>query len=443
VRVMWLTQLQLPAVTGDSSMGAAGWLDGLRWALETYEPDVELGIVSWGRVIHEPRRAGQVTYFSLKGPRPATRAQRLKKAWSFQMIPAEAIDDAVVVGRGFCPDLLHVHGTEHPLGLAALRLDVPTIATLQGIATTLQRHVLGHVPPSQIARSVATRNFIRGSSYMHWYQGMKRAATTERTIIGGLRYFMGQTDWDEAVLRLLNPSAEYFRAPRVMQAPFYADEWLGPREGAVTIFCTSSPAPYKGLEIVLEALGLLRDAGHTDVRLRVAGDLPDSFIWPWLNDITKKRGLGKHVDWLGHLAADALVSELSRSSLFVLPSHIENESNALIEAMLLGVPCVAAAVGGVPSVVSDGVNGLLFHDNDPFALAAAVELVTTQPELARSLGNAARTAALSRWDPCSGARAIRSIYEHVIDPGTPGGRDLALLPRDATPVRPCERGGWK
>ena len=50
VRVLWLTQSQLPAATGQSSMIFGGWHEGLRSALEEYEPDVELGVVSLGAV---------------------------------------------------------------------------------------------------------------------------------------------------------------------------------------------------------------------------------------------------------------------------------------------------------------------------------------------------------------------------------------------------------
>jgi glycosyltransferase involved in cell wall biosynthesis len=428
MRVMWLTQLQLPAATGAPSMAAAGWLEGLRWALETYQPDIELHIVSWGASTHAPRSSGRTTFHSLKAPRPSTRLQRITTAWSLAMIPPEAIDDAVAIGRRLKPDLVHLHGTEHPLGLAALRLGRPTVATLQGIANALQRYVLGPVPPAEIARGIVTRNFVRGSSFLHWHFGMRRAAATERTIIEGLHYFMGQTDWDREVLRLLNPTAEYFRGPRVVQPAYYGKPWQGPLTDETVIFCTSSPAPYKGLETVLEALALLRDAGLVRARLRVAGDIRDSLLWPWLEGLVKKWGLEGRVTWLGPLPSEELATELRRASLFVLPSHIENESNALIEAMLVGLPCVAAAVGGVPSVIRHGMDGLLFHDSDPFSLAAAIARVADDPEMARSLGAAARDGSKARWDPRTGAQNVRAIYDHVVS--TVGG---GVTPRPSPP----------
>ena len=414
MRVMWLTQLQLPGVTGAGSMGAAGWLDGLRWAIEQYDADTELGIVSWGSVRHAPLQRGRITYFSLDGPRPATRAQRLAAAWRLETVPREAVEDAVAIGRSFAPDLVHVHGTEHPLGLAALRLGRPAVATLQGVATALRRHVLGSVPPLEIARSLGTRDFLRGSSYLHWYRGMCKAEATERVILSGLHCFMGQTDWDWEVLKLINPNATYFRGPRVVQQQYYSTEWRGPHSDGTTLFCTSSPAPYKGLETLLEALGLLSALGRRDIRLRVAGDVPGSMMWPWLRGVMRRQGVEGLVTWLGPLPADAVARELAEASAFVLPSHIENESNALIEAMLVGLPCIASAVGGVPSVVRDEVTGLLFNDTDPFALATAILRIADDMEFARTLAVTARSEAQARWEPKKGAHDIRAVYDAVL-----------------------------
>jgi glycosyltransferase involved in cell wall biosynthesis len=410
--------MQLPAVTGDPAMTAAGWLEGLRWALEKYEPEIELGICSWGPVVHEPFCRGNATYFSLRGPRPRTRLQRIEKAWKLFMVPPDAVDDAVHVMHGFDPDVVHVQGTEHPLGLAALRVPYPAVATLQGIVNAIQPFVLDHVPHSEIARGVPTREFIRGDSYIHTYLRMKRSAALERTIVRGLHRFIGQTPWDRGVLRLLNPSAEYHECPRVLQSTYYDRRWQGPPAGTSTIFCTSGPGPYKGLETLMEGMGLLRDAGFHDVRLTVAGDITDSFVWPMLSRLIKRRRLENMVVWSGALTADRLAVELERSSLFVLPSHIENESNALIEAMLAGIPCVASSVGGVPSVLRDGIDGILYHDSDPFALAGALARLIDDPQLARRLGCSARERAQARYAPDVGARSVKAVYEQIIHPSS-------------------------
>jgi glycosyltransferase involved in cell wall biosynthesis len=109
-----------------------------------------------------------------------------------------------------------------------------------------------------------------------------------------------------------------------------------------------------------------------------------------------------------------LVVELKGADLYVLPSHIENQPNSLLEAMLLGVPCVAALVGGVAELVEPGVSGLVYHDSDPFALAAAIAKVLDEPDAARSLGEAAQSRARSRYDREAIAHTTREIYHKVL-----------------------------
>jgi glycosyltransferase involved in cell wall biosynthesis len=414
MRVLWLTQMQLPAVTGDASMMLGGWHEGLRLALEEHEPGIELSVVSAGPTAHEPFHAGNATYYSLPSPRPRGRAGRAASAWTGAVtIPHEEIDAAARIGQELTPDLVHLHGTEHFLGLAAQRIDAPCVATLQGIATVYERFMFDALPLGGLARTVLTRQFLRGSSPLHAAAHMWVRAKVERDIISHLRYAIGQTDWDREVLRLLNPSAAYFGCARALQPAYYEAEWKGPAEGEAVLFCTSSPSPYKGVETLLEAVHLLRNAGYDRVRLRVAGNFPDSYMWPLLSGVVRKRKLEDVVTWLGPLASREIVDELSRASLYVLPSHIENESNSLIEAMLVGVPSVAAAVGGVPSVVRDGVDAALYHDSDPFALAGAVGGLLDDPTAARAMGAAARERAHVLFDRAAVAHRTREIYDQI------------------------------
>ena len=175
--------------------------------------------------------------------------------------------------------------------------------------------------------------------------------------------------------------------------------------------------------MLVEALALLRHAGYTKVGLRVAGPIPDSTMWAPLARLAARRGVDKYIAWLGPQAASGLIRELQNANLYVLPSHIENQPNSLLEAMLLGVPCIAASVGGVPELVGHGVSGLVYHDSDPFALAAAIARLLDEPDYARSLGEAARYA---------GTNPLRSSVC-----GPQDGGDLPPGARFSGGCRPC------
>ena len=120
---------------------------------------------------------------------------------------------------------------------------------------------------------------------------------------------------------------------------------------------------------------------------------------------------------------------LARATVFVLPSHAEGLPMSLLEAMAAGCPVVATAVGGIPDLVSHGVNGLLVEPGDAQALADAVGRVLADPKLARSLGRAARATVAARFTPGSSLERLGQIYTALgLDTG-----DRLFISHDATP----------
>ena len=80
-----------------------------------------------------------------------------------------------------------------------------------------------------------------------------------------------------------------------------------------------------------------------------------------------------------------VTAHLRAGDVLVLPSLSKGTPHVLVEARANGLPCVATRVGGVPSVVIDGVDALLVPARDPAALAAAIARVVDDGSLRRSL----------------------------------------------------------
>ena len=105
-----------------------------------------------------------------------------------------------------------------------------------------------------------------------------------------------------------------------------------------------------------------------------------------------KDALQKQIDDLG-LSNSVLLSgnvpdlheRIADASVFVMTSEFEGQSNALLEAMMLGLPCITTDYPGVTEIIENGKNGLLVPRNDSVALAQAIELMLTNDNLRERL----------------------------------------------------------
>ena len=129
----------------------------------------------------------------------------------------------------------------------------------------------------------------------------------------------------------------------------------------------------KALAVALEAL-----AQVDGVSLLVAGDGPD------LGEVRRgasERGLDGRVRFVGSLDRDDVLALFRAADASVLPSSWENFPHTVVEALAVGTPVIATAVGGVPELVRDGENGLLVPAGDSAALADAIRRLVSEPGL--------------------------------------------------------------
>ncbi|MET0840264.1 MAG: glycosyltransferase family 4 protein [Marmoricola sp.] len=172
---------------------------------------------------------------------------------------------------------------------------------------------------------------------------------------------------------------------------------------------------WKGLHVLVDALPRLREL-VPDVRLEIVGDGDD--VVP-LQKRAADLGVADLIDWAGHVDHAELPAHYRRAGVTVLPSLTESESfgMALAEAIACGCPVVGSAVGGIPFVVRDEVDGLLVPPGDASALADGLAAVLVDPARAHELGAAGREAAVSRWDWARQEESTVRVIERAARPG--------------------------
>lgn len=117
--------------------------------------------------------------------------------------------------------------------------------------------------------------------------------------------------------------------------------------------------------------------------------------------------------FVGYLTGQDLASAFASADAFVFPSRTETLGLVLLEAMAAGCPVIAANAGGIPDIVTDGVNGYLFDPQDEGGAIAATQRLLSNPAERETLRHNARQEA-ERWGWAAATRQLQHFYQDVL-----------------------------
>ncbi|MFF5258499.1 glycosyltransferase [Actinomadura viridis] len=211
---------------------------------------------------------------------------------------------------------------------------------------------------------------------------------------------------------------------------------------APVIACAGRLSHEKGVDLAIESWAMIA-GGCPSWRLRVYGAGPREGA---LRELAARLGAGGSVEFAG--VVRDVPEELSRASIFALPSRREGFPTALLEAMAVGLPAVAFdCAPGVRDLITDGVDGLLSRPGDTVGFAAGLQSLVDDPGLRERLGGAA-VRSVRRFDPDTVLDRWERLFD-LLRPGGPprarpggvdlvteGGMDLGTPARPALPYGP-------
>jgi glycosyltransferase involved in cell wall biosynthesis len=397
--------LDMPSVRG-------GWLDSYI-DIVGGEPGIDLTVAFPDQTGLIPSsRIGRVSFVALPTGAPGSGVPGLLDRWRHDVAPPGLVAGASKLIRDVGPDLIHLHGAELCLGLAARGCGIPTVLSIQGSPTVIRRlYVRGF--DRYLRRSLSFGDFLKGRGLIHQHLKMRPQAANEAAIMASVDHVAGRTEWDRRLASVMAPQAVYHRCEEPMRAAFHEAVWSPETATPGRIFGTSGHYALKGVGTLLRAVDIVR---RTDpaVSLVLAGVFPDTEHERATVRHVRALGIEDRVTLMGEIDADAVAAELTRASIFVNPSHIENGSNALSEAQLVGVPCIASCAGGMVTTADNGSAALLVQDGDAEALAGAILSLVGDPGEAERLGERGRTLARARHDIGRIRGQILDMYDEIL-----------------------------
>jgi glycosyltransferase involved in cell wall biosynthesis len=201
--------------------------------------------------------------------------------------------------------------------------------------------------------------------------------------------------------------------PNSLADPVGHDSLLGRERSGDKVLCAGRLWPSKGQDVLIESLGLLRSRAP-GLRVEFAGEGPAK---DRLFGLARERRVLDRCCFLGRLPHREVLCRMAESALTVVPSRSEAFGLVVIESMAVGTPAVASAVGGIPEIIRDGVDGFLVPPDDPAALADKIGLLLSNAELRHKMGLNARERFLSRFEQSRVVKEQADWLEQIVAAG--------------------------
>ena len=326
------------------------------------------------------------------------------------------------------PDVAIVFGTEHKYSLPVLRLLEEnhfldhTLLFSQGFSSVCAQHYTEGLP-SFVSRRATFRDIIRFDSIRIQTERFKRSAKCEKEAMKLCKFFIGRTTLDRTLLWQANQQTHYFRCSDIMRNVFYSDVWKYETCQKHRIFVSQYYYPLKGFHYLLNAAAMLKDK-YPDLLIAAAGyDLigeqttafsyKDSSYIRYIKYLIKKYDLKNNICFTGILSAEEMKEQYLKANVFVMPSTIENSPNSMAEAMLLGVPSIAADVGGVSDYALHKREAFIYPSSADYLLAYYIDQVFSSVETAKSVSCNARERAQKEYDRVKNIARFEEILRTV------------------------------
>lgn len=330
--------------------------------------------------------------------------------------------------KKYNPDIIQIFGSELPHALAmvkaceALGVSDKIVLTIQGLVSVISKHYNAYLP-QKVINGYSFRDLIKRDNVKKGRGNFEIRGKYEEEAIKSVKHIIGRTDWDKACVRRLNPTVNYHYCSETMRKPFYEKTWDKENCEKHSIFLSQWYLPLKGLHLVLEAMVDLVKK-YPDIHLYTTGrnlldyslknKIRNTYYHNYCIKLIKQYKLENYITFLGYLDENAMCERYLKSNVFVSASSIENSSNSVGEAMLLGVPTVSSDVGGVKNLLIHNEEGFIYPADEPYMLAYYISEIFENQELAERFSKNSKKQANELYDLNKNISTLMSIYNEIV-----------------------------
>lgn len=377
MKVLWLCNLMMPVIAEQLNMEASnkeGWISGLADVVlkKGYENGVELAVAFPAPEELFPE-GHQIVMRTISVSGGKLTCYGFREDTVNPEVYDEGLEEIMKkILDSWQPEIVHCFGTEYPHTLAMCRVfpkKTHLLISVQGLCSVCADAYFASLPES-VVNSRTFRDRVKQDNLRQQQEKFAVRGDHEIEALKLAANVTGRTEWDRFYTRKWNPEANYYNMNETLRPVFYGSRWNKEQCVPHSIFLSQGDYPIKGLHYMLKALPKILKA-YPDTKVWVAGNsivkyttlkqkLKISGYGKYLHKMMADRKLLHKVRFLGKLSGEKMKETYLKSNLFVCCSSVENSPNSLGEAMILGVPCVAADVGGIPSIFTGGEDGILF-----------------------------------------------------------------------------------
>lgn len=286
--------------------------------------------------------------------------------------------------RSIQPDIIHAQGTERWCAITAAMLPYPKVLTIHGF--------LRMIDPLMKMRP-------------RWY--WKTQTLLERIAVPRFDGIVSITTYTQANVKDI--AQKTWVVPNATDKRYFSIPWA-PSNPPILLYVGVIQERKNQVGFIDAVAPLAKEHAF---KIRICGWInPED---PYARELIERIQRYDWVESAGKVTRDELTAELTAASVMVLVSHEDNCPMVILEAMSVGMPVLASAVGGIPDLVDDGVNGYLCDSKDPASIRNGLLKILADPEHAASLGAAGNQRAMEYYRPVQVAKRHLEIYREVLN----------------------------